>query len=56
MIKINLKKLYYKICFKFFIYSQIFLLYYKKSYNFLSNFIYNAKTTISNKLRFGRGT
>ena len=56
MIKINLKKLYYKIMFKIFIYFQIFLLYYKKSYNFLSNFIYNAKTTISNKLRFGRGT
>ena len=53
MIKINLKKLYYKIMFKIFIYFQIFLLYYKKSYNFLSRLIYYVKDTVSNKLRFG---
>jgi hypothetical protein len=53
MIKINIKKLYYKICFKLFIYFHIFLLNYKKTYRFLSNSIYNkykyVKDTISNQ-------
>lgn len=49
MIKNSLKKLKNKILFKFFIYSQIFLLYYKKTYNFLSKLVIYVQNTISFK-------
>ena len=48
MFKNSLKKLKNKILFKLFIYYQILLLYYKKSYNFLSTLLYNVKQNTIN--------
>jgi hypothetical protein len=49
MIKINLKKIYNKLLFKFFIYYQIYLIYYNRTYNFLSKLDIYVKDTISFK-------